>query len=439
MNVFKRAKLIFIIFIALFIFYVTSDFNTVNIEKTALIVAMGVDKAENEYEITVQIAVPQATDKGQGNAESVISAKGNSIYTAVEKISEQTGWHPRLSFCNLILIGENLLTENLLNLTDFFIRMYKIEDSAILCAVEGKAKSVLLATSPLDNVSSFALTKIFVREFDNASSVVTSTVKNFSVSGYSKSSYGYMPLVKMVKTEDKTDVKPSSLTLSNPHLATALNSKNSRENPAKITANKPFYSQNGGVGGESGSSGDKSSGSSGGDKPCVFDATTTLLFNNGYYVGRLNGEQSLFYSLLTKNVSEGYFSINSIDQSGNYGTFVLSVTGVKNSVNFILNGETPALNCNLSLWLKIADSNANHTVKDFSNLGRLSPQMLLDAQNYVTQKLADVFSVVQNSSCDLFSLKSELYRRYPKKYQELSQTVKLLTKPIFTVKCHNYS
>jgi spore germination protein KC len=123
MNVFKRAKAISIIFIAIFVLYFTNDFNTVNIEKTALIVALAIDKAENEYEITVQIAVPQASDASQGNAESVISAKGSTLYAAVERISEETGWHPRLTFCNLILIGENMLTENLINVIDFFFAL----------------------------------------------------------------------------------------------------------------------------------------------------------------------------------------------------------------------------------------------------------------------------------------------------------------------------
>ena len=83
MNVFKRAKIITIVFVLLFFLYFTNDFNIINIEKTALIVALALDKSQDEYEITAQIAVPQASDTSQGNSESVISAKSNSIYTAI--------------------------------------------------------------------------------------------------------------------------------------------------------------------------------------------------------------------------------------------------------------------------------------------------------------------------------------------------------------------
>ena len=412
MNVFKRAKFISLIFVIIFFFYFTNDFNIINIEKTALIVALGIDKQNSEYEITVQIAVPQANDSSQGNAESVISAKSDSLYSAIERVSEETGWHPRLSFCNLVLIGESMLDENIINVIDFFLRSYKIEDSAILCATEGTAKDILLASSPLDNVSSFALTKIFVREFDNASAVLTSTLKNFAIGGYSKSKFGFIPFVKKVETEDKTDVKPSA---------------------------NVYYSPSNSSGGSSGSSGDNAGGGGSKDKPCVFDATTTLLFNNGYYVGKLNKTESLFFSLLTKKVSEGYFNVNSTDDSGNYGNYTLFITKVKNNVTLEFDNDTPLLKGDLELWLKVVDGNAKQDIKDYSNLGRLSNQMLDSAKNYCTQELYKTFETVKASGSDTFETVNKLYRKFPNKYNELGDTVKQMVKANFTVKCYNYS
>lgn len=412
MNVFKRAKIIAIAFLIIFFFFFTNDFNTVNIEKTALIVALAIDKADKGYEITVQIAVPEASDKSKGNAESVISAKSDTLYSAIEKISEETGWHPRLSFCNLVLIGENMLSENVINVIDFFLRSYKIEDSAILCATEGNAKEILLTTSPLDNISSFALTKIFVREFDNASAVVTSSIKNFAIGGYSKSKYGFLPLVKKVETEDKTDVKASSFI---------------------------YHSPNSATGGESGSGGDNSGGAGKKDKPSVFDATTTLLFHDGYCVGSLTKNESLFYSLISKPVSEAYFPIEATDESGNTGKFLVAVSNVKNKTKLDFDGNTPVFKGELTLWLRVVDSNANQDIKDYSNLGRLSDSMLLSAENYVKEKLHELFSKVKTSNCDLFELTNTLYRKYPKKYFEIGDKIKQLTVAEFKVSCRNFS
>ena len=412
MNVFKRAKIIAVAFLVAFFFFLTNDFNTVNIEKTALIVALAIDKAEVGYEITVQIAVPQASDTSQGNAESVISAKSDTLYSAIEKISAETGWHPRLNFCNLVLIGENMLKENIINVADFFLRSYKIEDSAILCVAEGKAKEILLATSPLDNVSSFALTKIFVREFDNASAVVTSSIKNFAIGGYSKSKFGYLPFVKKVETEDKTDVKASAFIYNSPNSAT---------------------------GGESGSSGNVPSGGGKQSNPTIFDATTTLLFHDGYCVGRLDKDQSLFFSLLTKQVSEAYFSIDATDDSGNFGKFLIAVTSVKNKTALTLDGNNAIYKGDLTLWLKVVDSNVEQNIKDYSNLGRLSKSMIVNAEKHVTEKLYNLFACVKESGCDLFELTNNLYRINAKKFYELGDKITKLAIPEFKVTCKNFS
>ena len=60
---FKRAKFYMIIFAIIFINFLTLDFLLIDVEKTALIVAIGVDKVDNEYEVTAQIAVPEASNQ----------------------------------------------------------------------------------------------------------------------------------------------------------------------------------------------------------------------------------------------------------------------------------------------------------------------------------------------------------------------------------------
>lgn len=413
MNVFKRAKLITIAFVLIFFLYFTNDFNIINIEKTALIVALGIDKSDSGYEITAQIAIPEASDQSKGNSESVISAKSDTIYTAIEKISEETGWHPRLSFCNLVLLGEDLLSENLINVIDFFLRSYKIEDSAVLCVTEGKAKNVLLSSSPLDNISSFALAKIFVREFDNASFVMTSTLKNFAIGGYSKSKCGFIPLVKKIKTEDKTDVKSAN---------------------AFLTAGAESSGEESGAGGNKSGTGGK-----GDDSPCVYDATTTLLFSNGRVVGKLNKEQSLFFSIISKNVNEAYFSIEATDDDRHFGKYIVSANKVKNSLKLKLKNGEPVLAGELELWLKVVDSNAPQNVKDYSNLGKLNDDMLLKAQEYATKQLYSTFNVIKNSGSDVYETANKLYRYHPETYRTFSGDVLSSTSAEFTVKCHNFN
>ena len=124
--VFKRAKIYVLIFVGLFVIYFTQDYTLINIEKTALIVTLGVDKNENGYEVTSQIAVPDGESTKTSNKEAVISSNGKTLYEAVSSISDKTGWYPKLSFCNLIVLGESLKSENA-NLNKYVqcVKLYK--------------------------------------------------------------------------------------------------------------------------------------------------------------------------------------------------------------------------------------------------------------------------------------------------------------------------
>ena len=174
--------------------FFTHDFGLIDINHTAIIVAFGIDVDENEnFEISTQIAIPQASTSSSSNSESIISAKGRTIVEALDKIAVNTGWYPLFSFCNLIILGENALSGNVMKIINYFIRTDRIPDSAALCACEGTAKKLLLSNTPLDSVSSFALQKIIEQDYAKLNRIANINVKNFANGYYSKSSGGYLP------------------------------------------------------------------------------------------------------------------------------------------------------------------------------------------------------------------------------------------------------
>ncbi len=404
----KRSKFYMLIFLAVFVFFISADYNYINIEKTALIVSIGIDKKDDLYSVTTQIAIPQASADTTQNSESIITGEGETIYSAISKIGEQTGWYPKLSFCNLIVLGESIIKDDVMSVVDFFVRSYKVEDSAILCACEGSAKDLLASTSPLDNVSGFALSKIFVRDFNTASRVMTTTIKNFSIGYYSKSNSNFMPYVKKVKLDDEAKQADNGL---------------------------------------SGSSGESSSGSSSGssnqgeqsgkNSSVIYDATSTLLFFNGKNVGVLDGELSLIFSLLFKSVNEASFSILSHDHEGKEGNFLLSVTKATHKRKLTFVDGKPVFKVYLDLWLKVSDSNVSQSINEISNLGKLNEETLYKAKVHVENMINTLFEKTKESGSDVFEYVNLLYKYYPFKYDENRYTIKDdITHQIY-VKCMN--
>ncbi len=409
--VFKRAKILVLIFVGIFFFYFTTDFSLINIEKTALIISLGVDKTENGYEVTTQIAIPEASNSQATNKESVISAEGKTLYEAITKIGGLTGWYPKLSFCNLIVLGENLLTENVMGLIDFFVRSYKVEDSAILCSCEGTAKELLLSSSPLDNISGLSLSKIFVRDYNGASRVMTTSIKQFSIGYYSHSKMGFMPYIKMVLTDEsgKGGKSAPTATLSEPS-----------------------------SGGSGSSGGGGKEGGSGEQQLVIYDANTCVIFNNGRKITTLNGDEALCYSLLYKSVTEAVFTIPSLDDDGNMGNLSISINRVINKLSLSYENNTPVLNGEIKVWLRISDANTSESIKSLSNLGKLNGKSLHDSQTFIIDNLNKVFNKSKDLDVDVFEVKNLLYKFKHKYYERDRYSILKNMKANFNVKCVNF-
>lgn len=399
---FKRAKFYLIIFFIIFINFLTLDFLLVDVEKTALIVAVGIDKTQKGYEITAQIAVPEATNQSTKSNESVIYAEGETLYQAINDIGSRTGWYPKLSFCNLIILGNSVFEDNVMGIVDFFVRSYKVEDRAILCASETSAKEILTSVSPLDNISSFALTKIFVRDHNNASAILTTTIKDFAKFYYSPCNSGYMPYIKTIDTDDKGD----------------------------NTSQTSSFTQNSGASSEGG----------GGEKntPVVYDAETSILFSNGYKVGEISGDECLFFSLFKRSVNDAFFTLDVTNDDGVGGKALIGIKKVNSILKLDYVDNTPVLKGNLKLWVQITDTDFPESMKQIATIGRLNQSTLTKANEFAKTKLEQLFEKTSNFNCDIFETKNMLYRFFNDKFTPQEKDFLKNLKCEFNVTCQNY-
>lgn len=400
--VFKRAKIYVLIFVGLFIIYFTQDYTLINIEKTALIVTLGVDKMGEEYEVTSQIAVPDGESTKTTNKEAVISSSGKTLYEAISSISDKTGWYPKLSFCNLIVLGESLKTENIMDVLLFFIRSYKIEDSAIVCTVKGEAKELLLSSSPLDNISGLSLSKIFVKDYENASRVYTASIKDFCTNYYSRSSFGYMPFVKTIPTDE---------------------SGQGGKTVSTSTTTEP-------------QTGTKKEG--GEQQLVIYDASTCYLYNKGYYVAELTSDETLCLSLANKKVQEAFFTINATNNDGKTGELLIDILKSRRKVHLTIDNNQPTLNIDLKVWARVNDANFPESIDSVADLGKLNDNMLFKTESFIKENLIKVINKSKESECDIFQVKNLLYKYHTSKYKKYQLTVLEDLQYKINVVCLNY-
>lgn len=84
----------------LLLLFFSNDFGIIDIQKTAIVVAVGIDKSEKQedkYDVTAQIAIPVTAGTSGAEAACEITIRDtNTIGEAVAQINSQTGWFPTL-------------------------------------------------------------------------------------------------------------------------------------------------------------------------------------------------------------------------------------------------------------------------------------------------------------------------------------------------------
>ena len=355
------ARLYLLLAALVFVTFFSNDFGLVDIQKTAIILAAGVDRTEEGYRLTAQIAVPKGSDRTTGGTESIeIDGTGETVSDCVTQLYAKTGWVPKFVFCDLVLLGEESARAGALAALDYFLRNEYVPDSCLLAVCEGSAADMLGAMSAIDDASSLALEKLFSDAAKKSGRVTTSTLRTFAIDGYGAGESGYMPYIRMQKKEQ--------------------NAKSG---------------QGGGQGG--GQSGGKAQ--SGGDE-MLFTAEETALFLRGSMTGRLGAEETFAFQLLEGSVYGG-----TIPADG----FTLSV--IKNDGGVSIRREDRwRAKFSLSLRVRVASRTEASSPEDIAT-GALTPEEEARAAALIEDALSSLWTACVEADCDLFGMQRTLFRR----------------------------
>ncbi len=352
------------VFLSLFL---TNDLGVIKIEKTAIITAIAIDQKEDKLSVSAQISLPKATDSA-ADEDSLISGEGKTIGLAIDDIAVKTGWYPKLAFCNLIILNKSIADEYLFEIVNYVLYSKKIYDSILIAYSDGEAKEILKATGSLDNVSSFSIQKILLKNADDANAVYYSRVKDIAISLTSESKQSLIPLIKLSQQEPRPPATGGS-------------------------EQKPSF---------------------------VFDASTTMLLDKGKIVGNLNTEQTLFYNLIVKGVKEIYFEVPYDTDK----TALLKIVDSKSKTKVKPNGNKIDLDISLSLNVYLIDVKSGGIFQTENS--NIVPEYIIDkAEEKIKREIQTLVQKSVESGCDFFEVKESLFRYHPKYYKKHKEQITL--------------
>lgn len=375
-------KFLCILFAFIALMFFTNDFGQSDIEKSAIVMALGIDSSDGGVELTTQIAVPQQSESGANTVAVNVESSGETLAEAISDVNSKTGWYPKLVFCNLIIIGEEAMKNDVFQVLDFLLRDEYFYDTALICACEGKARDILKAKSPINDMTSLSIQKVMSDEAKGSGEVPQISFKDFSIGYFSRSSSSYLPYIKSVPME-----KPQS-------------GSGSSSSSGEQGASSP------------------ESGGQGGEKESTFSATNCMYVKEGRGVAILDKEQTFAFNLVNSKIKKAYFSVETGGE-----TYNLDLSDNSSSVDFSVKNGAPILKIKVSAKARLHDNTLSNSISEITKYDKVKKEITDAAQKKITELILDAYAFSQSSGADVFGVEEMLYKKENKYYQAFKDDV----------------
>ncbi len=383
-----------------FLFF-SNDFGLLDVQKTAIVMAVGIDREDDTFIVTSEIAIPQASKQGKATETVQLVSRGKTIADAFKEINAKTGWYPKLVFCRLIILGKKATEANVFDALDYFLRNEYFSDNCMLATCDGLATDLLNTEALVDQSGSVAMEKVLSSHAENVGTVLPSTLREFSIGYFSDSRCGFLPILKTQPQQEKIDGSSSA--------STSSDSSNGSASDYNSVSNSDSQS------GESsqGSAQEKKT-----DKP-VFSASETALFVDGKRVETFTKEETFAFSSVINQLKLATYSI---EQGEN--TCTLSVRKSSPKTRFFVGANERAyMQIEVTLTAGITDYSKAVDIEDLSDAGDV-PRGVFDlAEKKLKAEILRVYEKCRNSGCDLFGLKERLEKYEKTHFPKLSDSI----------------
>ncbi|TWE04922.1 spore germination protein KC [Neobacillus bataviensis] len=144
--------------------FLTGCWDQRELNKIALVMALGLDKTKGkeEYHVSYEVVNPTEisgkTGTGRTTPITVYSSSGSTIFEALRNGADESPRQLMISHTNVIIVGEELAKEGIHGILDFFERDDEGRlTSNLLIARNTKAEEVLKTLTPIEKVPALAI------------------------------------------------------------------------------------------------------------------------------------------------------------------------------------------------------------------------------------------------------------------------------------------
>ena len=407
----------------LLLLFASNDFGLIDIQKTAIVLALGVDASAQEGLLDVTAQIGSADANGAAQASNITIEGVSTVGEAIARLNRRTGWYPTFVHCRLLLLGGKTAERDVFGILDYFLRSEYIEDSCLLALCAGRAQAALEAGAPGGELTANAIVKVFSGEAQKTGLVSAVSLREFAKGYYGAGASGRLPYLTLLQEAESGPPQGSGQ-------GAASASASEGESFVSASGEKGSASASGGAlpcgalaegkkdaltpcaaGGGQGDSG------AGGQE--VFDVSQTALFAGGKKVGMLRASETLAVNLAEISTDFAYAAVR-VQEEGAEVVYQLKVRIEGKKKKLRVEGGVPVLFVRVRALAQVIDAARPAGLVEVAESAIVPAHVLRAAEEQYRAAFLSAAERAHAAGCDLFSLHEKLRRRFPRQRQALA-------------------
>lgn len=413
MNKFIKKHIGLIIILLIAIVFPASLSNQAKLNMRIIVTGLAIDKNDDEYEVTAQIVktVSGTESPGTGAEIEFISDSAETVSKAISKLLYKAGKVSAFSHTNFLIIGKNILKEDVTKCLDVFLRDKIIKNSAMILFTKEQAKDEIQKTQNLELSVGLGLQKVYSFKQEESDGLMI-TVLDFMNENNTYGKTAVASVFKLISNDDESE--SGSEGGSSGGLSEDSSSGESSDSQSSGSGESQGGSSSGGGssgGGSSDSGGSSGSGSDKNSKMYFSPNTPTFVFVDGKFVLEISDkEENSGFLIAQKKTKTSYVEVKDFQDvklKDAKVSVIVKSKKVRKKVHF--NGNVPCLDLKIVIDnAEVNEVNSNEKDKTLSNaqIDEIKDAM----KKKISDDIGSVFEKAKENGADLFKAYEIAYK-----------------------------
>ena len=422
LNAIERYPFIIVLVIILLFFTPFQLFSPGESRRRAIVLAIGLDRVDDEYEISFLTFIPKPNQEFE-QSNSVVSGKGSSVSEAVLDAQLTLGKDIGLSHAKTTVVNEKMLEEDVSSSLDYLSRGISLPENTVFVCTNTSAKQLLMATDSLEKNLGLKLDQLISYNANDVY-ITDTSLQAFYKGYYSPHKSSIIGFIEHVKEE------PSGGGQSQGSSDSGAQNAGGQSGGQGEQAGSSNASSSGGGSAVASSSGQETS-EAGGEQSEkqrgslqgqseILNKADAILLREGKKVAKLDVDNLNSINLLSEKHSLDSITIDNVAcECGKIVDMTFLLKNKQVAIQTDFQNGVPLFIANVSIGVQLTEIDTKgQEIKQNAQSTKISDEIASAIEKKIRTEFAGMLKILRDSKADVINVYDEFYRGNRKNFEK---------------------